>query len=122
MEAPRGRHYQGPSPRVSQRIGKGNWPAPPTWGLGLAPNEYSLLRYFIIHSGKMLGHKDILREVWGAEHSDDTQYLRVFVGQLRKKLETSRAPRGIFTTERGIGYRMEFLADLSPAQHSAAGM
>ena len=50
--------------------------------IALTPKEYSLLRYFIIHRGKMLSHKDILHEVWGTAHSDDTQYLRVVVGQL----------------------------------------
>ena len=82
--------------------------------IALTPKEYSLLKYFIVHRGKMLSHRDILREIWGSAHSDDTQYLRVFVGQLREKLEQNPAVPTIITTELGIGYRMEFLHDLSP--------
>lgn len=82
--------------------------------VALTPKEYNLLRYFIVHCGKMLSHRDILREVWGTAHSDDTQYLRVFVGQLREKLEKKPALPVLITTELGIGYRMEFLDDLSP--------
>jgi two-component system KDP operon response regulator KdpE len=82
--------------------------------ISLTPKEYNLLRYFIIHSGKMLGHRQILREVWGAAHSDDTQYLRVFVGQIREKIEIDPTNPRIITTELGIGYRMEVLQP-SPA-------
>jgi two-component system KDP operon response regulator KdpE len=88
----------------------------------LTPKEYNLLRYFIIHCGKMLSHKDILREVWGAAHTEDTQYLRVFVGQLRGKLETNPALPAIITTELGIGYRMEFLDNSSPHKQGELGM
>lgn len=82
--------------------------------ISLTPKEYNLLRYFIIHSGKMLGHRQILHEVWGAAHSDDTQYLRVFVGQIREKIEIDPSNPRIITTELGIGYRMEIL-QLPPA-------
>lgn len=79
--------------------------------ISFTPKEYSLLRYFIVHCGKMLGHRDILNEVWGAGHSDDTQYLRVFIGQIREKIEDDPANPKIIKTELGIGYRMEFLSD-----------
>lgn len=79
--------------------------------ISFTPKEYSLLRYFIIHRGKMLSHKDLLNEVWGKSHSDDTQYLRVFVGQIREKIEVDPASPAIITTELGIGYRMEFLPE-----------
>lgn len=82
--------------------------------ISLTPKEYNLLRYFIIHSGKMLGHRQILHEVWGAAHTDDTQYLRVFVGQIREKIEIDPSNPRIITTELGIGYRMEIL-QLPPA-------
>ena len=90
--------------------------------IALTPKEYNLLRYFIVHCGKMLSHRDILREVWGTAHSDDTQYLRVFVGQLREKLEQDPAMPAIITTELGIGYRMEFLNDSSPRKQGERGM
>ena len=80
------------------------------------PKEYNLLRYFMTQCGKMLTHRDILSNVWGAGHSDDTQYLRVFVGQLREKIETDPAHPVIITTELGIGYRMELLSETSDFQ------
>lgn len=79
--------------------------------ISFTPKEYNLLRYFIIHCGKMLGHREILNEVWGAGHSDDTQYLRIFIGQIRKKIEGDPDNPKIIKTELGIGYRMEFLTD-----------
>lgn len=90
--------------------------------IDFTPKEYNLLRYFIIHRGKMLSHRDILREVWGEAHSDDTQYLRVFVGQLREKLETNPAMPVIITTELGIGYRMELLQDSEINKQGEVGM
>ena len=76
--------------------------------LAFTPKEYNLLRYFIIHRGKMLTHKQILNQVWGPAHGADTQYLRVFISQLREKIESDdpQAKR-LITTEAGIGYRME---------------
>lgn len=75
--------------------------------LAFTPKEYNLLRYFIIHRGKMLTHRQILHEVWGKAHSDDTQYLRVFIGQIREKIEADPANPKLITTEAGIGYRMD---------------
>lgn len=77
--------------------------------LAFTPKEYSLLRYFITHRGKMLGHRAILADVWGAAHTENTQYLRVFVGQLRQKIENDPANPIIIITEPGIGYRMEVI-------------
>ena len=76
--------------------------------LAFTPKEYNLLRYFIVNRGKMLTHKQILNQVWGPAHSADTQYLRVFISQLREKIEAAnpKVPR-LITTEAGIGYRME---------------
>lgn len=78
--------------------------------LALTPKEYNLLRYFIVHRGKMLTHKQILRDVWGPAHSDDMQYLRVYVSQLREKIEKDGLSTYILT-EPGVGYRMEILGD-----------
>lgn len=71
------------------------------------PREYELLRYLLTHRGKMLTHKQILKEVWGDAHADDTQYLRVYIGQVREKLEKIPALATLIATEPGIGYRME---------------
>jgi two-component system, OmpR family, KDP operon response regulator KdpE len=71
------------------------------------PKEYELLRYFLMHRGKMLTHKQILQDVWGQAHADDIQYLRVYVSQLRDKIEADPTIPGYIVTEPGIGYRME---------------
>ncbi len=78
--------------------------------LALTPKEYDLLRYFIINRGKMLTHRQLLKEVWGPAHSDDMQYLRVYIGQIREKLEDNPAAPRFIITEPGIGYRMEIIA------------
>jgi len=75
--------------------------------LQLSPKEYELLRYFMTHKGRMLTHKQILKEVWGPAHADDTQYLRVYIGQLRQKIEPDPANSVYIINEPGIGYRME---------------
>ena len=75
--------------------------------VAFTPKEYDLLRHFMVNRGKMLTHKEILKAVWGAAHSDDTTYLRVYIGQIREKIEASPASPSFITTEAGIGYRME---------------
>lgn len=76
--------------------------------ISFTPKEYNLLRYFMVHCGKMLTHRQILNEVWGKAHGDDAQYLRVFIGQIRGKIEINPAIPVMITTEPGVGYRMEF--------------
>lgn len=71
------------------------------------PKEYDLLRYFLVHRGKMLTHRQILHEVWGAAHGEDTQYLRVYISQVREKVEPDPSSPDYIVTEPGIGYRME---------------
>ncbi len=78
--------------------------------IALTPKEYDLLRYFIINRGKMLTHRQLLREIWGPAHSEDMQYLRVYIGQIREKLEENPASPKFIITEPGIGYRMETIA------------
>lgn len=68
--------------------------------------EYSLLRLFVQHAGKVLTHRQILREVWGASHEDQTQYLRVYMTRLREKLEPDPEAPALFFTEPGVGYRL----------------
>ena len=81
--------------------------------LAFTPKEYKLLRFFIIHRGKMLPHREILKEVWGDGHAEDTQYLRVFIGQIREKIESDPSLPTLIITEPGIGYRMEILGIVS---------
>lgn len=82
------------------------------------PKEYELLRYFLIHRGKMLTHKQILRDVWGPAHGEDMQYLRVYISQLREKLDGTDATEEYIMTEPGIGYRME-IQESQPAAKTA---
>jgi two-component system, OmpR family, KDP operon response regulator KdpE len=72
----------------------------------LSPKEYEILQQFVIHAGKVLTHRHLLREVWNAELTGDVQSLRVFIRQLRQKLELEpERPRHILT-EPGVGYRL----------------
>jgi len=71
----------------------------------LTSTEYALLRLFVQHAGKVLTHRQVLREVWGPEHEMKTQYLRVYVQRLRDKLEVNPDAPAYFQTESGIGYR-----------------
>ena len=75
----------------------------------VSPKEFELLARLALGHGKLLTHKDLLVAVWGPAHATDTQYLRVFVGQLRQKLEFDPARPKIIETEPGVGYR--FIAD-----------
>lgn len=72
----------------------------------LTPKEFELLTFLARHAGKVITHKQILTAVWGLAHAADTQYLRVYVGQLRQKIETKPDDPQIVITEPGIGYRM----------------
>ncbi|HEX8492508.1 MAG TPA: response regulator transcription factor [Pyrinomonadaceae bacterium] len=71
----------------------------------LTPKEYDLLVHFVRHAGKVLTHRTLLTAVWGGNYTEQGEYLRVFVGQLRKKIEpNSSSPRYILT-EPWVGYR-----------------
>jgi len=72
----------------------------------LPPKEYALLSRLIGGHGKVLTHKELLVAVWGPAHMEDTQYLRVAVGQLRQKLEVDPSAPAHILTEPGIGYRL----------------
>ena len=71
----------------------------------LSPKEYDLLAALIEGQGRVLTHRQLLTAVWGPAHADDVQYLRVFVGQLRQKLEADPAQPRHIRTEPGVGYR-----------------
>jgi len=75
--------------------------------LKLTSTEYNLLALFVKNEGKVLTHQYILKEIWGYGYQSETQYLRVFVGTLRKKIEdTPNHPKHIIT-ESGVGYRFQ---------------
>lgn len=71
----------------------------------LTPKEYELLVYLIRHAGKVLTHRILLGAIWGGDYVEQTEYLRVFVGQLRKKIEPDPAKPRYILTEPWIGYR-----------------
>lgn len=72
----------------------------------LTPMEFKLLAFLVKHAGKVLTHQMILKEVWGPQHAGDVQYLRVYAGELRKKLEADPAQPRFIITEPGVGYRL----------------
>jgi len=72
----------------------------------LTPKEFELLALLLRHAGRVLTHRQVLNAIWGPAHGNDTQYLRVFIGQLRQKLETSPSEPRLILTEPGIGYRV----------------
>ncbi len=72
----------------------------------LTKKEFELLSFLARHAGKVVTHKQILAAVWGPAHTEDTQYLRVYIGQLRQKLEANPEDPKIILTEPGIGYRV----------------
>jgi len=74
--------------------------------LKLTPREFDLLALLVRHAGKVVTHRQLLTTVWGPAHEHDTQYLRVYVGQLRQKIERDPAAPALIVTEPGIGYRL----------------
>jgi two-component system KDP operon response regulator KdpE len=72
----------------------------------LTPNEYKLLQVLIQHAGKVLTQRQLLNEVWGPQHTEQAQYLRVYIAQLRRKLEHDPARPKYLQTEPGVGYRL----------------
>jgi len=69
--------------------------------------EFKLLALLVKHAGKVMTHRQILKEVWGPDHTDDAQYLRVFVHALRRKLEPEPSRPKYLHTETGVGYRLK---------------
>ena len=70
----------------------------------LSPKEYDILRLLVVHAGKVLTHRMIMQEVWGA--GGDVRYLRIYIRQLRQKLETNPERPAHIVTETGVGYRL----------------
>ena|SRR5215469_7267959 len=73
----------------------------------LSPKEFDLLRHLVMHAGKVLTHRHLLREVWGPAHQEEHQYLRVFIRGLRQKLEPDPTRPIHILTELGVGYRLQ---------------
>jgi len=71
----------------------------------LSPREYDLLAQLVAGDGKVVTHRQLLTAVWGPAHEQDVQYLRVFVGQLRQKIEKDPGQPVLILTEPGVGYR-----------------
>jgi two-component system, OmpR family, KDP operon response regulator KdpE len=89
----------------------------------LTPKELELLVYFLKNEGKVMTHRSILSAVWGANAVEQNEYLRVFVGNLRKKLEADPSNPKYILTEPWVGYRFSGLPDpapqIQPAKHEA---
>jgi two-component system, OmpR family, KDP operon response regulator KdpE len=73
----------------------------------LTPKEFELLRHLVVNEGKALPHRRLLQAVWGPDYGDETEYLRVFINQLRKKIEPEPSHPRYIHTEPWIGYRFE---------------
>jgi two-component system KDP operon response regulator KdpE len=71
----------------------------------LTPKEFELLRYLVAHAGKPVTHRELLQAVWGPDHGDEPEYLRVFINQVRKKIEPEPAKPRFILTEPWVGYR-----------------
>ena len=73
--------------------------------LRLTPKEFDLMAALALNAGRVMTHRKLLGQVWGPAHVDDVPYLRVFIGQLRQKLERDPARPELILTEPGVGYR-----------------
>jgi len=71
----------------------------------LTPKEFDLLRYLVAHAGKPVTHRELLQAVWGPDYGDEPEYLRVFINQVRKKIEANPARPKFILTEPWVGYR-----------------
>ena len=75
--------------------------------IDITPTEFNLLMYMMKNVGKALSHRAILQHVWGNEYGDEAEYLRVYMGKLRQKIEIDPLKPEYLRTEHGIGYRFE---------------
>ena len=76
----------------------------------LTPTEYSLLQELVLNGGKVLTYTQLLQRVWGPEYAQEREYLRVFIGRLRAKLEASPAKPRYIRTVSGVGYKFQAIA------------
>jgi two-component system KDP operon response regulator KdpE len=75
----------------------------------LSKKEYEILRELVVHAGKVITHRHLLRVAWGTETGIDVQYLRVYIRQLRQKIEPAPAQPRYILTEPGVGYRLSVI-------------
>ncbi len=75
--------------------------------ISLTPKEYQLLGILVRHAGKVVTHKQLIKELWGNAYGEDNQYLRIYIRQLRQKIEQDRMRDQYIHNEPGIGYRLE---------------
>jgi two-component system KDP operon response regulator KdpE len=78
----------------------------------LTATEFDLLKILIKHAGKIVTQTQLLKEVWGPAATERSHYLRIYIGQLRRKLETVPELKGFIATEQGVGYRMAVLREI----------
>jgi two-component system KDP operon response regulator KdpE len=83
----------------------------------LTPKEFDLLRYLVSQAGKPVPHRELLQAVWGPDYGDEPEYLRVFVNQLRKKIELNPSKPRYILTEPWVGYRFVAAGDDVESQH-----
>ena len=81
----------------------------------LSPKQYRLLQVLVTNAGKVITHRQLLHDVWGAAHADDIQYLRVFIRKLRSRIEAHPAQPRYLLTELGVGYRLRTPEQLARA-------
>lgn len=74
--------------------------------ISLTQTEFEILKFLMMSNGKVVVHRTLLKNIWGPNSVEHTQYLRVYVGQLRKKLITLGANKDVIVTETGVGYRL----------------
>lgn len=72
----------------------------------LTPTEYEIIKMMMQHAGKVITHKQLLKAVWGNAYQQDTHYIRVYIGQLRRKIEQNPTQPRYIITESGVGYRL----------------
>lgn len=86
---------------VAHRVARGGE------AIKLTPTEFGLLVLLATHAGRVLTHRQILTRIWGPAHVEDVAYLRVFIGQLRQKIEENPVEPALIVTEPGVGYRAQ---------------
>ena len=87
----------------------------------LTPTEWQLVEVLVRHRGRLISQRQLLQEVWGPNYGEETNYLRVFIAQLRRKLEPDPAHPRYFITEPGIGYRFQLKGGLAGPTDRATG-
>src|SRR5581483_7043653 len=83
----------------------------------LSPKQYRLLRILVANAGKVVTHEQLLTEMWGPAHSEDPQYLRIFVRKLRRRIEPNPSRPRYLLTELGVGYRLRTPDQLPAERH-----